>query len=376
MANSRTAKREFNPISLSFLDVMSCGFGAVVLIFLILDHSTSVRNQVDNPDLAAEINLLNEEINDGEQNLVRIRNTISEVDFQMVEAQGLARSIQQEIDNFLEELAQLENSTLAKEESVEQLKADIQNLEEELERLRGAQDSFTGNFIRPYVGDGNRQYLTGLILGGSRILVLVDTSASMLDNTIVNIIRRRNMSEDTKINSPKWVGVRKIVDWLTTQLPPPSQYQIYTFNEDVQPLIPGTLGSWLEVADEGQLNEAVSNLNATVPANGTNMERVFQAVAAMNPLPDNIYLITDGLPTLGSMDSGFFNRRDDDGNQNTVSGREREAIFRTALGELPSGIPVNVVLAPLEGDPMAASLYWKLAVSTGGSFLSPSRDWP
>jgi hypothetical protein len=376
MAQSRAAKREFNPISLSFLDVMSCGFGAVVLIFLILDHSTSVRNQSDNPELAAEINLLNEEIVEGEENMVRIRNTISDVDFQMVEAQGLARSIQQEIDNFLEELAQLENTTLAKEESVEQLKADIQNLEEELERLRAAQDSFTGNFIRPYVGDGNRQYLTGLILGGSRILVLVDTSASMLDNTIVNIIRRRNMSDDTKLNSPKWVGVRNIVDWLTTQMPPPSQYQIYVFNEDVQPLVPGTLGTWLEVADEVQLNTAVDNLNATIPANGTNMERVFQAVAAMNPLPDNIYLITDGLPTLGAMDSGFFNRRDDDGNQNTVSGREREAIFKTALGELPSGIPVNVVLAPLEGDPMAASLYWKLAVSTGGSFLSPSRDWP
>lgn len=376
MAQSRAAKREFNPISLSFLDVMSCGFGAVVLIFLILDHSNSVRNQVTNPDLAAEINLLNEEINDGELNLVRIRNTISEVDFQMVEAQGLARSIQEEIDNFLEELAQLENSTLAREESVEKLKADIQTLEAELERLRSAQDSFSGNFIRPFVGDGNRQYLTGLILGGSRILVLVDVSASMLDNTIVNIIRRRNMSDETKINSDKWVGVRNIVDWLTTQLPPPSQYQIYAFNDQVWPLVPGTEGNWLEVADEAQLSDAVARLHQTIPERGTNLEQVFQAVAAMNPLPDNIYLITDGLPTLGSREGGFFNRRDGTGNQNTVSGREREELFRNALRELPAGIPVNVLLAPLEGDPMAASLYWKLAVSTGGSYLSPSRDWP
>jgi len=376
MSESRTAKREFNPISLAFLDVMSCGFGAVVLIFLILDHSTSVRNNVTNPELLAEINLLNDEINDGEENLVRIRNTISDVDFQMVEAQGLARSIQQQIDDFLEELAQLENTTLAREESVEKLKSDIQNLEEELERLRAAQDSFSGNFIRPYVGDGNRQYLTGLILGGSRILVLVDTSASMLDNTIVNIIRRRNMSDDTKINSDKWVGVRKVVDWLTTQLPPPSQYQLYTFNEEVQPLIPGTEGAWLEVADEAQLNDAVDRLNALIPENGTNLENVFRAVSAMNPMPDNIYLITDGLPTLGSREGGFFSRRDNGGNANTVSGREREELFKNALAELPAGIPVNVIMAPLEGDPMAASLYWKLAVSTGGSYLSPSRDWP
>ena len=335
MAQDRAAKREFNPISLSFLDVMSCGFGAVVLIFLILDHSSTVQNDANNPDLAAEINLLNEEINEGQENLVRVRNTISEVDFQMVEAQGLARSIQEEIDTFLEELAQLENTTLAKKESVEKLKSDIQTLEEELERLRAAQDSFSGNFIRPYVGDGNRQYLTGLILGGSRILVLVDTSASMLDNTIVNIIRRRNMSVETRIASDKWVGVRKVVDWLTTQLPPPSQYQIYTFNEQVQPLIPGTNGNWLEVADEAQLSDAVSRINQIIPENGTNLENVFQAVAAMNPLPDNIYLITDGLPTLGSREGGLFSRRPD-GNQNTVSGREREELFRSAVGKLPS----------------------------------------
>ncbi|MFZ8927691.1 MAG: VWA domain-containing protein [Gammaproteobacteria bacterium] len=375
MSESRAAKREFNPISLAFLDVMSCGFGAVVLIFLILDHSTSIQNNVANPELVAEISLLNEEINEGEANLVRIRNTISDVDYQMVEAQGLARSIQQEIEDFLEELAQLENTTLAREESVEKLKADIENLEEELERLRAAQDSFSGNFVRPFVGDGNRQYLTGLILGGSRILVLVDTSASMLDNTIVNIIRRRNMSDDRKISSDKWVGVRNIVDWLTTQLPPPSQYQLYTFNEEVEALIPGTEGSWLEVADDVQLNDAVDRLDKLIPENGTNLENVFQSVAAMNPLPDNIYLITDGLPTLGSRQGSFLNRNNNS-NANTVTGREREELFKNALTQLPSGIPVNVILAPLEGDPMAASLYWKLAVSTGGSYLSPSRDWP
>jgi len=35
-----------------------------------------------------------------------------------------------------------------------------------------------------------------------------------------------------------------------------------------------------------------------------------------------------------------------------------------------------VILAPMEGDPMAASALWQLAVSTRGSFLAPARDWP
>ena len=47
-----------------------------------------------------------------------------------------------------------------------------------------------------------------------------------------------------------------------------------------------------------------------------------------------------------------------------------------ALNEMPAGIPVNVVLLPMEGDPMAPSAFWKLAIASGGSFISPSEDWP
>src|SRR5690606_17777165 len=157
---------------------------------------------------------------------------------------GRARSIQEQIDSFLEELARMENSTLAREESVERLKADIASLEEELERLRAEAEQDTGDDIREFIGDGNRQYLTGLLMGGNRILILVDTSASMLDNTIVNIIRRRNMADDVKLNSPKWVQVRETVDWLTARLPPPSRYQIYLFNNEVRALLPGSEGQW------------------------------------------------------------------------------------------------------------------------------------
>lgn len=359
-------KREFNPISLAFLDVMSCGFGAVVLIFLILDHSTSNQSNVTDPELSAEVNLLQEEIQQGEQGLVRIRNTISEVDLEVVRAQGLARQIQEEIDSFLDELAQLENESMANQKSVEQLKSDIAELERELERLRASEQENTGNNIRQFIGEGNRQYLTGMIMGGNRILIQVDKSASMLDNTIVNIIRRRNMPREAKLNSEKWQDVINTVDWLTAQLPPPSRYQIYGFNNQVNALVPGTESRWLEVADSQQLDAAVAALKEIEPSEGTNLENAFIALQQLQPLPDNIYLITDGLPTLGS-------GAPESGN---ISGRERERLFERTLRELPSGIPVNVIMAPLEGDPMAAAEYWKLAVATGGSFLSPSKDWP
>lgn len=363
---SKKRIRSVDPISMSFLDVISCGFGAVILLFMVMKHSTSLELPSVTPELVAEIDLLDEEIRDGKEGLVRVRNTLSDVDLQMVQAQGLASSIEEEIKTFLEELAQMENNTLANEESVAKLKADIDSLEEELNRLRAAEDQVTGNNIREFIGDGNRQYLTGLILGGNRILILVDMSASMLDNTIVNIIRRRNMPDAERINSAKWVQVRKTVDWLTTQLPVPSQYQIYVFNNEARSLLPGTEGRWLEVADEPQLTQAVTALNAIIPNEGTNLENLFVSISQMNPLPDNIFLITDGLPTLGSRGK----------TTGTITGRDREELFENALQNLPENIPVNVIMSPLEGDPMAPGWYWQLAIQTKGSFMMPSPDWP
>ncbi|MES2604151.1 MAG: VWA domain-containing protein [Pseudomonadota bacterium] len=359
-------KRSVDPISMSFLDVISCGFGAVILLFMVMKHSTELEKPSTNPGLRAEISMLDEEILEGQEGLVRLRNTMSDVDMQSVQAQGLARSIQEQIDSLMEELAEMEDETLSEDDAVEKLKADIASLEDELERLKAKEEEVMGNNIRAFVGDGNRQYLTGLILGGNRILILVDISGSMLDDTIVNIIRRRNMPEAERLNSAKWVQVRKTVDWLTTQLPVPSQYQIYVFNNQTRALLPGTEGQWLEVADDAKLNDAINNLNETIPAEGTNLEQLFASVKQMNPLPDNIYLITDGLPTLGnnSKTSG------------TITGRDREELFERAMKELPKDIPVNVILEPLEGDPMAAGSYWQLAVETKGSFLMPSPDWP
>lgn len=362
----RKKRRGVDPISMSFLDVISCGFGAVILLFMMMNHSPTTLPPAVDPNLQAEVDMLDEEIKQGQEGLVRARNTLSDVDNQLVQAQGLARRIQEEIDDKREELAEFDDETLAEEEVIANLKADIESLEEELERLRAEEEQVTGNNIRPFVGDGNRQYLTGLILGGNRILILVDTSASMLDNTIVNIIRRRNMNKEEKLNSPKWQQVRKTVDWLTTQLPVPSQYQIYVFNSEARALVPGTDGTWLEVADEEQLNTAVEELNDIEPTDGTNLENLFVTIKNMDPPPDNIFLITDGLPTLGSRGQ----------RAGTISGRDRERLFEDALEELPENIPVNVIMSPLEGDPMAPGWYWQLAMNSGGSFMMPSPDWP
>lgn len=362
----RAARRKLNPVSLSFLDVMFCGFGAVILIFLILDHASTISDVEFNPDLLAEINLLEEEVNDGQLGLVRIRNTLSNVDFDVVEAQGLARQIQEQIDTFLQELAALENSSVATVEDVAQLRADVEQLEEELLRLQASAVEQEGTSVRQFIGDGQRQYLSGLYLGGQRILIVMDASASMLDDTIVNIIRTSLRADVYKREAPKWQRVVKIVDWITTQLPIISRYQIYTFNEEVNSVLPGSEGSWLEVADRDQLDEVVEQVMDIAPEGGTNYERLFREIANMSPPPDNIFLITDGLPTID--DRGARDR--------LITPRDRLELYEDAVGELLQGIPVNIILMPLEGDPSAAAAFWELAQYSRGSIISPSKDWP
>ncbi|MFC6980816.1 hypothetical protein [Microbulbifer taiwanensis] len=188
----------------------------------------------------------------------------------------------------------------------------------------------------------------------------------MLGDELIKVIRTRNMSSRVKRDTEKWRRAVSTVSWLTAQFPQDSQYQIYTFNTGFRAAIPGTEDRWLNVDDRDQLDKAMKELDKVVPDEGTSLERVFNAINGMSPLPDNIILITDGLPTQGMKKP----------RGTTISGKARRDLFRRAVKVLPKNVPVNVILAPMEGDPFAASEFWKLAMETQGSFLAPSRDWP
>jgi len=362
-------RRRVNVFSLSFLDCMSCGFGAVILFFMIINHKVEVRSDVVNEDLLAEVSLLDDEVLEGQKGLVLLKNTIEEKEQEIVVTEGLAEKIIRQLEETVIESATYEESSLADREHINKLMADVKKLEEEVQRRRSAASQTPedlGEKIRTFIGDGDRQYLTGVKVGGQRVLILVDASASMLHETIVNVIVRRNLPDAQKSASEKWVRTVSTVDWITTQLPLASKFQIYTFNTAAQPLLEGTRGKWLEVADGEQLEAAIKNLRRTVPDGGTSLHNAFEAVRSLQPLPDNVFLITDGLPTQGK-NKPF---------RNTVSGKDRFKHFTNSVGELPAGVPINIILFPMEGDPFASSAFWLLAQRTGGSYLSPAKDWP
>jgi hypothetical protein len=359
-------RRPLPAFSLSFLDIMSCGLGAMVLLFLIIKHNanaTLVPAASTPPDQRGEVSLLEKEILDGQKGLAELRNTIAEVERQKVVAEGLARRIQKQIRQAQGETEAKRASSAADELAA--LEAQVRNLELKKRQMEQELEK-TGEHTRTFSGEGTRQYLTGLRIGGERILVLLDISASMLDETLVNVIRRKNMTDARRTGSPKWRQAVATLDWLTTRFPTGSRYQVYFFNTDVRAAIPGTEGQWLNVSDGAQLDSAVAAARAAVPEGGTSLQRAFQAIARLRPLPDNVYLITDGLPTQGLAPP----------RGGKVSGSERLKLFNAAANQLPDGVPMNTILLPMEGDPMAAFSFWGLAVASGGSLLSPAADWP
>jgi len=241
-------RRPTDVFSMSFLDCMSCGFGAVILFFMIINSHVNATTENENAELMAETNRLEIEVLEGRKNLALSRNTMQKLKTESEDAESQIAQIIALIQELQAELDKYDDETLAKIERVEKLQSDIKSLEEEVKRLlaiKQEQDA-AGEQIRTFKGEGDRQYLTGLKLGGERTLILVDRSASMLSDKLVNVIRRRNLSEAEQLRSRKWRQVIATVDWLTSQFREEDKYQIYMFNNVTEPVIRGTEGVWLE----------------------------------------------------------------------------------------------------------------------------------
>jgi len=361
-------RRPIEVFSMSFLDCMSCGFGAVILFFMIINSQVTRSTDKPTDDLSGETTRLEYEILNQRKNLVLAKNSMKDLKDEKVSAEEQIAAIIALIQKLKEELKEFDKDSLAKVKRVEKLQSDIERLEKERNRLLALEDASEneGAKVRRFAGDGDRQYLTGLKVGGEHILVLVDASASMLDRKIINIIRRRNMADSVKLRSLKWRQAVASVDWLSAQFPETSKFQIYTFNTEPKAVLKGSDGVWLEVGDGKQLDEAVRLLRRTIPEKGTNMLGAFSVIKKMNPQPDNVILLVDGLPTMNAPET----------DRGMVSGQERLKFHYEAEREVPSGVPVNILLYPMEGDYNASIAYWLLAYRTGGSFMSISKDWP
>ena len=364
------ARRPFHVFSMSFLDIISCGFGAVVLFFVIINAQVRLRADAERVDLLSDSTRLEEEVLEGRKDLLQFRGERDRLEDRRARAVEELRRLRERLAALLAELAQYERLGTQSEESIEQLRADVDRLrdmQQQLEARIAATDQGTGQRIRSFEGRGSRQYLTGMQMGGQRVLILVDGSASMLGRTYIDVLRFRLMDEELKPRAPKWRQVVDSVDWITTRLTPAQRFQVYLYGEDFRSVLEDSDGQWLSVADGRRVAEAVEALRKHAPRGGTSMHAAVRAIRALEPLPDNVYLLTDGLPTQGARPPSRVG---------WVDQRARERNFERAVRDLPQRVPINVLFYPLDGDPAATGLYWMMASRSRGSFVSVSRDWP
>ena len=173
----------------------------------------------------------------------------------------------------------------------------------------------------------------------------------MLDDTIVNIIRRRNLSPAVvKVQADKWQQAVRTVDWLTTQqIPRDSEFQIYTLQRTGGACVPDTPGQWLDGGDREALESSAMDAlsNGTVPAerNEPAIERWPQpSTRRCNPgagQPDPARPTGCRLKGRHQVFAAARSRF-----------KQRLKLFNEATrAAFGGGLPVNVILFPMEGDP-------------------------
>lgn len=336
---------------------MSCGLGAIILVFMLVKHQVEKAQP--------EVELLLEDIKrlEAEQNELQA-SIATAVDAETVVAQ-LIDDMSKLIDDKNEALA----ATIADQKSRETAKASLEDGIKTLE-IPKPPDIIES----PRVGE--EEYLIGLQVEGARIGILIDSSASMTDEKLIDIIRRKNTGAQEQVRGPKWQRTVGIAEWLVSRMPNSSRVSIISFNDQAK-LLSGPqpiLGR-----DTASLNKALSEVRSIVPSGPTNLQAGLDALKKFNPT--DVYVITDGLPTAGTESYKSLNPFSDCsalwGGSAKISGACRLRLFvRTMASSGLGAAKINVVLLPLEGDPQAADAYWRWTSATNGILISPAAEWP
>lgn len=346
---------------------MCCGFGAVVLLVMLLNGKTLQKRSETQKNLKAEVERLTQLKEYANTHLDELQKKVETLALEEDNLSAKADQTRKKISEKQIQTKKSEQEANKQKKEIAAIKRKISSLEKvkKIQKTPKAQNSSKAKRVG-FDGEGKRQYLTGLKLGGERTLILVDASASMLDETIVNIIRRKHMDKEVRRRSKKWLRVVRSVHWLVANLQPNKSFQVYYFNTKTQPVLEGTENQWLSSSKTKDLDRTIEAVRELAPEGGTNLMKAFDVINKMKPKPDNVLLLTDGLPTQENKYS----------TAKTISARKRLLLFNNAVRSLPAGVPINTFLFPLEGDPEAAAAFWELAILTRGSFMTPSRDWP
>ncbi|MBK1878000.1 hypothetical protein [Pelagicoccus mobilis] len=365
-------KAENDIFGLSFMDCICCGFGAVILMFILTTGENSKEASETKDKLTVAIQGTKNKLKSEEESLAKIEAEIASLEGELGEIlSALENADKKKIEAEEELTAAIETQSKQSKELQELMKKEqglakeIAAIKQEIASASDGETGSTGKAVSPFQGDGRRHYLTGMKVDGERVAILVDTSSSMVSETVSGVAQFYGVTDPNKLASRKWTRILDTVDWLMATNES-KYYQVVTYNQSAQYLLPKSAGDWLPTNDPPIAKEVSDAMWNTLPNGGSNLEDALELVSSLSPKPDNVFVITDSLPTHSGLITGA-----------TVNEVERVKHFQNAYRvALKNSYPMNVILFPLDGDFNAPGLYWKLADATQGSLFTPSPNWP
>ena len=357
------AKRREQGSLMAFLDVMACGLGAAILLFLIVKHHTEAAVEPDAGERGSAAT----------ETLAALREEAQTLAQRIAQAQreSEARRVQEARAASAESAQDAARARLAEiEREIELARARNAALRERVESVEPHQAAY----VIEDVQGGEENYLLGLKVEGRRIAILVDRSASMTDERLIDIIARKVRADAEKRQGPKWRRTLRTARWLLHRLPAGSEVAVIAFNDEAKVL---HRESWADGRDRATLQALFGELDQLVPTGATNLEAGLRALGRLTPEATDIYVVTDGLPTRSLSSPGLLSGCTKNP-RGKVSGECRKLLFAASLRNAapPAGRKVHVILLPLEGDPEAAPAFWNWTARAGGVLLTPARGWP
>ena len=351
----RKGRKEIQTFSLSFLDCICCGFGAVLLLFVLTANKRADILEELQAQIQEVIGEMDNEIADQDKDLRDLKLTLASVR-QINDATGARLEQEKKLHTELDEKLRLLLAQLAAiEEELGKLIADKENLPKQKEKTP-----------IPIPNPERRQYLTGFDILGNNVLFLVEASGGMTADKVEDALVFSQKEPDARKDAPKWKRVKAALKWLIANLKEGSRYKIIFFNDELRPLETEFGREWFDPMDPDLTKEVLDAIDDVVPQNGANFERAFRVVGDLPVEPDRLVLICDGLPTLSdSVPAG-----------QQIVYEDRIAMLREAQKALTVNLPVNTILYPLMPDPGSAVHFWRLGNKTGGALVSPSENWP
>ena len=324
-------RRESESMNLSFLDVITCGFGGIILLLVITKMFEPIRLEESHTELEGLITRYQEELNDilGETDVVQRERLMTQENVEQDEIQ---------IAQLQEELVRIRAAVLASEDDASvsselagQLAQAKQRLTEEMQRL-----------LTDYRPDPDDYMVGGIPVDSEYIIFIIDTSGSMQRYAWDRV--RRQISETLAVY-PQVRGIQVMNDM--------GEFLFKSYRNEWIPDTPGRR----EV-----INDAISSWNAF--SNSSPREGILEAIEAFyDPAKKiSLYVYSDDFSS-GSINAVV--REVDRRNRVGADGTRRVRIHAVAFP-----VYYEVANGELLSSARFAILMRELCQRNGGTFVA------